>query len=171
MFLSTRTLKSTLSFTRCQFSPDKTNTPGRLALFVTVNAIANADALGDDGDELRRSNYRKIKLLSNYYCQNADCSSMLLVATKALAFAHNKAVHLTAREDSYVPVNKDSYKSMTTIMIQRTLASCWGCMLRGSFRCCLRPSAITPVPGGDGPMTIAILLCNAARPSGYPSDK
>ncbi|CAN7007362.1 unnamed protein product, partial [Brassica rapa subsp. trilocularis] len=65
--LHTLTLSSFLAL----ISPDKTNTPGRLALFVTVNAIANADALGDDGDELRRSNYRKIKLLSNYYCQNA----------------------------------------------------------------------------------------------------
>ncbi|KAF3508982.1 hypothetical protein F2Q69_00001877 [Brassica cretica] len=83
--------------------PDKTNTPGCLALFVTVNAI-DADALGDGGDELRRSNYRKIeafiqlllsKCVSLSFC---DCSSMLLVATKALAFAHNKAVHLTTRE-------------------------------------------------------------------------
>ncbi|CAF1700579.1 unnamed protein product [Brassica oleracea] len=70
--------------------PDKTNTPGCLALFVTVNAI-DADALGDGGDELRRSNYRKIeafiqlllsKCVSLSFC---DCSSMLLVATKALA--------------------------------------------------------------------------------------
>ncbi|CDY07712.1 BnaA03g17990D [Brassica napus] len=84
-------------------SPDKTNTPGCLALFVTVNAI-DADALGDDGDELRRSNYRKIEafiqlLLSKCVCLSfCDCSSMLLVATKVLAFAHNKAVHLTTRE-------------------------------------------------------------------------
>lgn len=56
--------------------PDKTNTPGCLALFVTVNAIDNADALGD---ELRRSNYRKIEAFIQLLLSKCVCLSFWYV--------------------------------------------------------------------------------------------
>uniref|UniRef100_M4C7A4 Tetrahydrofolate dehydrogenase/cyclohydrolase NAD(P)-binding domain-containing protein n=1 Tax=Brassica campestris TaxID=3711 RepID=M4C7A4_BRACM len=138
--------------------PDKTNTPGCLALFVTVNAIDNADALGD---ELRRSNYRKIEafiqlLLSKCVCLSfCDCSS---IARKALAFAHNKTVHLTTREVHFA----------SSILVSLDLPYRYDATKRLVGDVCYEEalgvsSAITPVPGGDGPMTIAILLCNAAK--------
>ena len=40
----------------------------------------------------------RVMFISFCFMWCSDCSSMLLVATKALAFAHNKAVHLTTRE-------------------------------------------------------------------------
>ena len=51
---------------------------GCLALFVTVNAI-DADALGDGGDELRRSNYRKIEAFIQLLLSKCVCLSFWYV--------------------------------------------------------------------------------------------